>query len=537
MVSGNQAGAILWAQWRTLRNYIPRSNVAAMIFSGVLATLWYGMFLFLAGLGAIVFSDEDQIELVRSILPNALLLCFLYWQLIPVLMASMGSSLDIKKLLVYPIPSGELFTLEVLLRTSSGIEMIILLGGAGVGLLLNSRVPKWAPFALLVFAAFNLFCSAGVRDLLVRLLARRRIREVVVLLFVLAAALPQLLLVTGGAGKIKRYFEGEPSQFLPWTAAARIASGEPSWRSAGVLLVWAAAAYIFGRWQFERGLTFDASAAGARVTTAGRKTSRLEWFYNLPNTLLPDPLACLIEKELRFLTRAPRFRLVFLMGFSFGLLIWAPMAFGHAGSRPTFMTSNYLTLVAVYALLLLSDALFWNCFGFDRSAAQVYFLVPVKLSTVLIGKNVTAAFFVFLEVAGIALVCALLRLPLTAWHVLEAVVVTFVVTLFLLSIGNLSSVYNPRSVNPAKSMRTAASGRTQAVLMLAFPIALIPVGLAYLARYAFDTEWAFFGVMLFGAVLGGIVYSYSMQTAVRAAANRKEDMIAVLSRGAGPIES
>jgi ABC-2 type transport system permease protein len=537
LVGWNQSGAILWAQWRTLRNYIPRSNVAGMIFSGVLAAVWYGMFLFLAGLAVIVFSDEEQIDLVRSILPNALLLCFLYWQLIPVLMASMGSSLDIKKLLVYPIPTGELFTLEVLLRISSGIEMMILMGGAGIGLLLNPAVPKWAPFSLLLFVAFNLLCSAGVRDLLVRLLARRRIREVAVLLFVIAAALPQLLLMTGGAGKIKRYFSGEPSAFLPWTAAARIASGEPSWRSVGVLLAWTVAAYIFGRWQFERGLTFDASAAGARVTSGGRKTSRLEWFYNLPNLFLPDPLGCLIEKELRFLTRAPRFRLVFLMGFTFGLLIWAPMAFGQTGSRATFMTSNYLTLVAVYALLLLSDALFWNCFGFDRSATQIYFLVPVKLSTVIIGKNITAGFFVSLEVAGIALVCKLLRLPLSGWQVLEAAAVTVVVTLFLLTIGNLSSVYNPRSVNPVKSFRTAAGGRTQAVLMLAFPLAMMPVALAYLARYAFDTEWAFFGVLLFGAILGGIVYSFAMDTAVKAAWERREEMIAALSRGAGPIES
>jgi len=41
-------------------------------------------------------------------LEPTLLMCFLYWQLIPVLMASMGSSLEIKKLLVYPIPRGKL---------------------------------------------------------------------------------------------------------------------------------------------------------------------------------------------------------------------------------------------------------------------------------------------------------------------------------------------------------------------------------------------------------------------------------------------
>jgi len=144
-----------------------------------------------------------------------------------------------------------------------------------------------------------------------------------------------------------------------------------------------------------------------------------------------------------------------MMGFSFGFLIWVPMAFGRASTPHSMISDNYLTFVSVYALLLLSDALFWNSFGFDRSAAQVYFLVPLKLSTVLVGKNITAAFFVLLEICAVAAVCALLRLPLSVLQVLEAVTITIVVTMFLLSIGNLSSVYSPRAVNPMKYFRTA----------------------------------------------------------------------------------
>jgi ABC-2 type transport system permease protein len=295
---------------------------------------------------------------------------------------------------------------------------------------------------------------------------------------------------------------------------------------------------VFGRTQFERSLRFDAAEAAAQGSSSlKRRVSRLEWWYRLPNSVFHDPLAALIEKELRFLSRAPRFRLVFLMGFSFGLIIWTPIAFGRASAERSFLTDNYLTMVSVYALLLLSDALFWNCFGFDRSAAQVYFLVPVKMSTVLAGKNLAAAFLVFMEIVAIALVCALLRLPLSGLQILEALTVTCVITLFVLSIGNLSSLYNPRAVNPVKTMKTAAHGRSQAVLMLAFPLTLVPVALAYLARYAFDTEWAFFGVVLFGAVVGVLVYWYSMQSALKAAVDRRERIIGALSQGEGPVES
>ncbi len=533
----NQAGAILWAQWRTFRNHFPRSNKSGALFTSLLTGAWYALFVYLAFFAAYLFSRPQEIEPFRKLLPGALLLCFLYWQVIPVLMASLGSALEIRKLLVYPIPPGKLFALDVLLRISTGAEMLILLTGTGIGLLLNPAVPLWAPACLVLFVLFNLCCSAGIRDVLVRLLARKRVREIVVFLLVLAAALPQLLLLHGAAGRVRQFFSGELSLFWPWTATARLALGEFSFTAISVLAGWTAIAYVFGRWQFERGLRFDAAEAAAQGDSSKRRASRLDWFYQIPNILFPDPLAALVEKELRFLSRAPRFRLVFLMGFSFGLIIWAPMAFGRVVPKQTFLSDNYLTLVSVYALLLLSDALFWNCFGFDRNAVQIYFSAPVSMTTVLIGKNLAAVLFVLLEVAAIALVCTLLYLPITLLQIGEAFSVIAVLTSFLLAIGNLSSLYNPRAVNPSKSFRTGASGRTQALLMLAFPLSLIPVAVAYLARYAFHTEFAFFGVLLIAAAIGTMVYSYSMQNAVEASETRKEQVIVALSHGDGPIET
>ncbi|HTS48093.1 MAG TPA: hypothetical protein VMH05_09120 [Bryobacteraceae bacterium] len=529
--------AIVWAQWCSTRNRFFRANRSGAAFTTVLGVIWYGAFCYLAVVAAFLLSSPDETGALRNALPAAFLICFLYWQLIPVLTASMGSSLDIRKLLVYPVQRGDLFGLEVILRTSTSVEMLLLLMGAGVGLLLNPKLPRWAPLALLPFVAFNLFCSAGVRDLLVRLLARKRVREIVVFLLVLAAALPQALLLAGPRGRLRQFFSSESSPAWPWTATARLAEGEFSWLNVAVLLAWLAAAYVFGRLQFERGLSFDLSEATARSAPSARAASRLEWWYAVPNMFLRDPLAALVEKELRFLTRTPRFRLVFLMGFSFGLLIWLPLTFGGSTARHSLLADNYLTAVSIYALLILSDVLFWNCFGFDRGAMQVYYLAPVKMSLILIGKNLAAVLFVVLEVAAITLVCALLRMPLSALQILEAVSVTCVVTLFVLSIGNLSSFYNPRAVDPEKSFRTSASARAQATLTLVFPVALLPVALAFLARYAFDSEWALFGTLAGGAALGAIVYGYSMGSAMRIAEERKENIIASLSRGEGPIQS
>ena len=76
----------------------------------------------------------------------------------------------------------KLFLVEVLLRLTNGAEMLLVLGGGLIGLARNPLCGGWAsaPRLLacaLLFTAFNLLLSAGVRSLLERLLARKRIRE------------------------------------------------------------------------------------------------------------------------------------------------------------------------------------------------------------------------------------------------------------------------------------------------------------------------------------------------------------------------
>src|SRR5260370_21716704 len=126
---GTQVRAIVWAQWRTLRNYLPRSNKFTFWLTGLFGFVWYGGFAFFAAFAGILFSKADELTFIHTVLPIALLICFLFLQLIPGLMACMGSSLEIKKLLVYPVPRGKLFTLEGILRISTGAEMLLLLTG------------------------------------------------------------------------------------------------------------------------------------------------------------------------------------------------------------------------------------------------------------------------------------------------------------------------------------------------------------------------------------------------------------------------
>jgi ABC-2 type transport system permease protein len=246
-----------------------------------------------------------------------------------------------------------------------------------------------------------------------------------------------------------------------------------------------------------------------------------------------DPLGALVDKEIRFLSRSARFRLLFLMGFSFGLLIWLPMAV--RGDKGSFFQTNYLTVVSSYALMLLGEVCFWNSFGLDRGAAQGYFTMPVSISTVLRAKNIAALFFILLELAMVSIFCALLRMPVTIYSVVEAFAVTLVFAMFLLSFGNLISVRYPRPVDPAQSWRSGSVGRTQAYLLFLYPAAAAPIALAFGAEYAFENKTAFYGVLLIDFLISLVVYAISLDSAVQTAERNKESIVLALSKAEGPM--
>jgi ABC-2 type transport system permease protein len=284
---------------------------------------------------------------------------------------------------------------------------------------------------------------------------------------------------------------------------------------------------VFGRWQFERNLRHDATAAQATRDT--RRPSRLEGFFRAPSLILPDPLAGLVEKELRSLARTPRFRTVFIMGFTFGVAVWFPVA-----ASETQRGGWFLTVVCVYALTLLGQVSYWNCFGFDRSAAALYYAAPLSMTQVLVGKNVAAMIYIYLEVAIIIAVMALLRLSAGSGQAVETLIVMGICALYMLALGNLGSVRYPRGM--ASERLSQGGGRGfQGFLFLLYPIALLPVGLAYLARYAFGSGAVFGLVLAIAAIIGGVFYWIAMESAVSAAGRHRERILQELSQSDGPV--
>ena len=532
--------AILRAQWLSMRMGANRAAVFSLITGLIRYGIWtgvaYGMFVLVAAAPA---------GALQRYLPLGLLGICVYWQAMPILSASMGSSLDMRKLLVYPAPHGKLFLVEVLLRLTTGIEMLMILAGGAAGLLRNRAAGGWSGLprvlgGVLIYVLFNLLLASGTRSLLERLLSRRRVREILVFFLLMLWMVPRFVMLSGyRTGSLDGWSGAVRTAVWPWTAAAYAVLGQSQSVALLSLICWTLLAAWFGRFQFERGLRFDVIAAQAQPLNpgAGRLRALTESFYRFPASLWRDPLAAIVEKELRSLARTPRYRMVFVMGFSFGLMVWLPMILGGRASRHTELSSHFLTVVCVYALTLLGQVSYWNCFGFDRSAAQIYFTAPQPLSKTLLGKNLAALVFIYLEAAILTAITLAFRIEFGVGQLLETLVVLAVCSLYMMALGNISSVQYPRGLNPVRVSQGGASSRFQALVFLFYPISLIPVSLAYLARYAFNSETVFGLVLGFAAAIGAVVYWIAMESAVTTAVARREQIIQHLSRGEGPVAS
>ena len=143
----------------------------------------------------------------------------------------------------------------------------------------------------------------------------------------------------------------------------------------------------------------------------------------------------------------------------------------------SFLGDNYLTVVSVYSLLLLSEVVLLE---FVR-------LRPLRGADLFSGAGAVfaradrqeperAVFSSLLEILAVTAVCALLGMPLNPLKLAEAFAVAAVVSIFLLGAGNLLSVHQARGVNPDSSFRSGAAGRVQAMLLVIYPIAFVPAG-------------------------------------------------------------
>ena len=84
-------------------------------------------------------------------------------------------------------------------------------------------------------------------------------------------------------------------------------------------------------------------------------------------------------------------------------------------------------------------------------------------------------------------------------------------------------------------MHTVKSAGLNATAMSQGLALRAPVLLAYGARYAFESDLAFYAVLLFDVALGAVVYWIAMESAVATTEAQKEQIVTILSRSESPV--
>ena len=508
----------------------------------VLGTLWYLLWT-AAAVGCALVPSMIGREDVEAALPGVLLFMMGYWQLAPLVTLSLGVSLEMGKLRMYPISIGSLFLVECLLRLGTGSEMVLLLMGLFGGLAYADS-PYLAQLggAFVLFVAFNVFFSAGMRNLVERVFRRRRLREVVLVLLVSCTILPQVLIWSEAARNVARDIWTSGLSIPYWVApsglAARISVGGGDAEDWMILTAMVLAAAGFGFYQF-RQMSQLSSSATSSVMPRTRGWVKLQGrLVRLPSYILPDPLGALVEKEIRYLWRSPRFRLPFFMGFTFGVIAWIPIMKNWQPSIGNWLEQSAVTFVSLYALLLLGPVMFLNRFGFDRDAARFYFWLPLSFRTLLVAKNLTTLVFALLEIALVCGVCLLIGLPVGIPESLEAFAVGLIALLYLMSVGNHMSVRHPVASNPDRISRAGPGhGLRATVQFMLFPLSLLPLLAAYISRYRYDSLEGYVAVLALAATGGGTLYLVTLSRTVRYGRRHRELLLSHLTPGGAPVVS
>lgn len=423
--------------------------------------------------------------------------------------------------------------------------MILLLLGLWIGLLTGGTShPGLMTAGIVLFALFNILFSAGIRNMVERIFQRRILREIVLISMVTLTVLPQMLAFSEKARDLaRRAIANEteaPYWLFPSGLAAHIGLGRASAGDWALLLLMLVAAAFFGYLLFRSSCRLtSASTAGEQAPPMRGLRKDLTWLQRLarlPSRAFPDPLGALMEKEIKYLWRSPRFRLPFFMGFTFGVLAWVPIMLRVQGPVGEWMQQSAVSFITLYALLLLGPVMFLNRFGFDRGATRFYFWMPIQFEQLLLSKNLATAVYGFFELALVSAICWAVGLPVGPPQIVEGFVVTSVALLYLLMVGNHMSVRFPVPSNPDRVSRAGAShGLRAAVQFLFFPLSLTPILFAFLWRFALDSPSGFFWMMIAAGVLGAMLYVATFLSAAGYGQRNRETLIGYLSMGEGPM--
>lgn len=538
-----QVGLITALRWRVLHNGLrKKQNRLDLIGILVLAAVG-GVIAVSVAIGAYTAAREFVALHREGWLAVLFWGIFLWWQLLPLMVAGFGISFEFRSLLRFPMRFGVFYLLGLaygfgdFTGAAALCWMIaILLGAATANIaLLPVLVAVSIPFAL-----FNLALERLVGSWLERIMSGRRGREMffagfILIMLSLQFVGPAIGRYGGSAGPritaALPYFAHFPAT-LAGRAVASASAG--NWHRA-VLEIGGISAYavFFGALLWRR---FAAQFRGEELTetAAPKKGVRAEdvsknLTYDVLGFLSPQ-IGAVVRKELRYLVRNGFAALLLFLPpiLVFGLVTQASV-FRFNGEKANVSLETFFPgLVAYLTLMLMSPA--YNSFAYEGPGVQTYFTAPLRFRDILVGKNIVQTCLLVSELA-LCIGAFIYRVGMPSRAVFAATLAGLVFTVVgQLAIANWSSLSFPRKlafgqIHGQRQSGMAVLAAFGAQLML-FGVSTVIFGLG---RWTGDT-WlpakAF--ALLAAAAVGG--YLASLDPLSSYAERKKEKLMESLCR-------
>jgi len=530
-------------RWNLLKNSLQRKNNRWDMIGMIVAAGWSAMVVI--GLcvafytGAYFFLTTER----AGWMPVLYWAIFLWWQVIPILVAGFGVNFEFRSLLRFPLSLRAFYILGLgygfadFAAVSSICWIVSMLLATAVGRV--QLLPVMA-IASALFILVNVTLERLVGSWLEKILAKRRAREVLVGLFVLSMVsmnfLNPALQQWGNRGTRPGFAHLAPYvSWLPGSlignaiAAASDGDSQALLVTVAGLLVWLGATSGLLWLRYHAQYLGEEQSETAAPSAAKRGTHRQTSSSGVPGFLSP-PVAGVMRKEFHYLTRN---------GFSFIALILPPVmvmffSMQFAGTHSQLndhglAPQTFFPLAMAYLILiLLSPA--YNSFAFEGQGIQSYFMAPVRMRDILVGKNLFLVCVVAIELT--------ISLGILVWRIgfpgLPLFVSTIAAAAFAvvgqLTIANWSALSFPKKMEIGKMKGQRNSG---VAVWTAFGAQILIGGIAtfvLLAGRWFGNAWlppvVFAG--LTAAALGG--YVASLEPLSNLAERKKELLIETFCR-------
>ncbi|HEY1924135.1 MAG TPA: hypothetical protein VGG58_02705 [Candidatus Acidoferrum sp.] len=483
-------------RWRILRNLVRKKNsrldLIGLIFAAIFSSVVVIGLCFAFGWGAYFSISTGHYGWLLLLFWGI----FFFWQAFPLFVAGFGAPFEFRTLLRFPLSLSAFYVIGLAYGLAdfaavSGVCWLLsLVAGAA-----TAKLSLLAPVLLVVllFIWMNITFERLLSSWLERLLARRRTRELLFGLFILAMVSLQFL-----RPALQHYAQRSHSPASLLRIAAYLAPLPPSLAGSAIasagqgnvlqffggvtaILVYIAllSALLWRRFASQyRGEELSEAAPAVRRTAPAAARSE-------PGrdslTLFSPQVAAILRKEFRYLSRNG-FVIVSLLMPPVLVLLFTSQ-FG--GTHPTLTHMRITTdmffppMMGYLILMLMTPA--YNCFAYEGKGIQTYYTAPVRFRDVLLAKNILYAAVLLFEIVLSTFLLALrIGLPTTPVLVATILAVVFAVA-GQFAIADWISLSFPRKLEYGSMRGQRSSG---------------------------VSIWAAFGVqLLLSVVCGGLLFS------------------------------